>query len=387
LNAIKLRKIEAEVIFARNRGGIMKNIKYMKYVSLVLLLTLALFLIHCSGGGGDSGGSNGGSSGGSSSDSGKTMSQSTIDHDIMWAVHNSVIVLYNENVVGTPYGQKNLLGRSCPYGGTVDITGTTSKENGTTVDLNFNMTNCKTKITQSTKGVEITMTGLMAWSGSFNSTTKYKDWLYQASSIILTGRIQHSSYEDTDFTEIVDYTSHATQNGSDATNVSGTIDGRPVSMVLGSGSSGGSGGSGGGSNTEIWTGTFEKTWEETDPLFGCNYKQSGNIKLSLSRNDTSVSGENFITNFKTEYQKKPDADFCVPAVGQCVDTETNELLKGEIVGTVNGNGNYYFSKFELQGCLGNFSPVSGDVSGTTMTGTKTIIDGGPITLKFNIHKQ
>jgi len=141
--------------------------------------------------------------------------------------------------------------------------------------------------------------------------------------------------------------------------------------------------------TEVWKGTFERTFEDTDPLFECSHTYSGNITITLTRNGTSVSGINVISNFtKQDVSLTPnDGLGCVPSVGQCVIAGTNTIPDGNVIGAVNGDGSYNFSTFYLAGCLGDFTNVLGTVSGTRMTGTKTLTGAEPTTLTFDIVKQ
>lgn len=200
--------------------------KIIKSITGVLLLfVLAFSLIHCSGGGGSDSGSSG---------SKNKASQSSIDSMVMWAINSSIITIYNQNVAGTPVGSKNIQAVSCPYGGTVNITGTTSLNNGTnSVNLSYDMTNCKINVTGSSATVILTLSGIITETGSFNSGVKSKNMVYQADDLNLDGTVDWIQYDDSPISDNVDYLSNVMQNYSDTVSTTGSIDGRPVSWTSG----------------------------------------------------------------------------------------------------------------------------------------------------------
>lgn len=68
--------------------------------------------------------------------------QGSADYNTAIAIVNSLVYLYNTNLVGKPSGVQNQIGLPCPLGGTVDITGSTTVSNVMVLDLTYGMTSC-----------------------------------------------------------------------------------------------------------------------------------------------------------------------------------------------------------------------------------------------------
>ena len=96
--------------------------RFKKVVGVVLGISAAVLVITMAGCGSS------GSSGGSSSTS-KTFSQTQIDSDTVWGTGWMITDIYNQHLAGKPSGSQNYQSVSCPLGGTVTITGTTSVSN------------------------------------------------------------------------------------------------------------------------------------------------------------------------------------------------------------------------------------------------------------------
>jgi hypothetical protein len=166
-------------------------------------------------------------------------------------LNNTVWFLWNQLVAGRPSGTKNTAG-SCPLGGSVAITGTTSvADNGiNTADVVFALEGC----TNSNAVMSLTFTGEVTMEGSFRSDTDFMAMTFTSPSLQASGTLDY--YDDPEIAETCDVT--FAQNG---TGESGTLNGRicgrqfnsqtaldPSSGTGGSGAGGsaGSGGSSGG---------------------------------------------------------------------------------------------------------------------------------------------
>lgn len=200
------------------------NRKY--FVVAVLVVIAALAIGGC------------GSSSSSSSSAVKAYSQSLVDADVMWGVNKEMVSLYNNNFAGKPTGAQNKTA-SCPLGGTVQITGTTTFDNVnliTNVDLYYNMSNCQFTSAGGTLTVSLTMNGTMHHSGNFKSSG-YKDENYiaetapgTATNVSIVGTSNRTGYLEASVNENCTYNSHSTLNGTSGA-VTGQICGRSVSWT------------------------------------------------------------------------------------------------------------------------------------------------------------
>lgn len=160
-------------------------------------------------------------------DSEKTLSQATIDRYTGYAIIDAVAQLYNINFAGKPVGGQNIT-TTCPQGGDVTITGNTgySSNNGiSTVDLTFNMNNCKSS-KHDENGVDtiFTFTGIITFKGSFNSSTNYNATNYQSDSLKMSGTIDVPKYKTANVDESCKFTASITNS-----TVSGSICSRAFS--------------------------------------------------------------------------------------------------------------------------------------------------------------
>lgn len=171
-----------------------------------------------------------GSSGSSSSDSAPStpsnFSQTLLDSDLVWAVNGGMNQIYNDNLAGHLVGNQNLTA-SCPLGGTVHITGTTGTTSNTgitTVDLTYDMTECKvTRTSSSGASVSLTLTGSMAYTGSFNSATNFKSENFQSQSLTMAGTAHRTGYNDATVNNAnCSYSGATTSSGTGGT-ISGSI--------------------------------------------------------------------------------------------------------------------------------------------------------------------
>ncbi len=125
--------------------------------------------------------------------------QNVLDSDVVWQIGSGVGTIYNQNLAGHPVGNQNIPSASCPLGGTVAITGTTgygSNNSITTVNLTYNMTNCRISGTGSAtgSGVMLTLTGTLTYTGSFASG--YTSTNFQSTSLRMDGVATRSAYTD-----------------------------------------------------------------------------------------------------------------------------------------------------------------------------------------------
>jgi len=157
------------------------------------------------------------------------MKQSQIDTDVMGTVNNGIIDIYNKNVDGSLLGNQNYSGISCPFGGTVNITGTLSMSNdNTNVNLTFDMTNCKIRNAVNST-VDLAMSGRLLWTGWYNGNANDESLNYQATGLVLKGTDHRTNYCDASISETVDYSSSQTITAPDTYQDSGTINGRQAS--------------------------------------------------------------------------------------------------------------------------------------------------------------
>jgi len=172
-------------------------------------------------------------SGGTSSDTPSAYPQSILDADVVWATYSGVDDIYNQNLAGKPVGTQSLQGKSCPLGGTVNITGTTAvaTDNGiTSVDLQYEMTSCKMARTSKDGNVTLvlTLSGTINDTGSFNSSTHFDGENFQSSSLSWTGTAHRSGYVDETINETCPFSASVSQSSSGG-QTSGSICGRTVS--------------------------------------------------------------------------------------------------------------------------------------------------------------
>ncbi|MGC8578749.1 MAG: hypothetical protein ACP5MB_01665 [bacterium] len=203
-----------------------QNKRFKKVYGVVLGILTILIVITMTGCGSS------GSSGGSSSTS-KTFSQTQIDSDTVWGIGWLIMDIYNQHLAGKPSGSQNYQSVSCPLGGTVTITGTTSvsSSNGiNSVDLYYTMSNCSdSKIGSNT--IALTVTGTIEETGSFGGTTNkgYEDLSFRSIGYLtIVGTDTNPQYTTAVINEQCAYAETIyTADGTSGT-TSGTICGRNV---------------------------------------------------------------------------------------------------------------------------------------------------------------
>ncbi len=155
--------------------------RFKKVIGVLMGISAALLILIMAGCGSS------GSSGGSSSTS-KTISQTQIDSDTVWGTGWMITDIYNQHLAGKPSGSQNYQSVSCPLGGTVTITGTTSVSNSNginNVDLYYTLSNCRdSKIGSNT--IALTITGTVEETGSFGGFTNSG---YESLSFRSTGNL------------------------------------------------------------------------------------------------------------------------------------------------------------------------------------------------------
>jgi hypothetical protein len=134
--------------------------------------------------------------------------------------------IYNQNLAGQPTGNQNKTANG-PLGGTVVITGTTTKDNTnniTTANLTMNMAGVKYNYAYGSSGnqvvADITLTGSTSYSGSFNTT--YTSLNYQSSNLHVVGTVTYKGK-----VRSIDQTGPVVINNS--SNITVTIFGNTVS--------------------------------------------------------------------------------------------------------------------------------------------------------------
>lgn len=216
------------------------------------LAALFLFAGCSSGSGTDSAGPGGG-------DGYQTPSctQTCRDYLTGHGLDDTILLLYNQNVTGTPVGEKDLNG-ACPLGGSVHITGTTAvTDDGTsTVHLTFDLQACE----NASSLYSLAFDGSVNLDGTFNNGSsgahKFSALTLTSTALQISGVIKYLDEPTIDATSQVSVTQQ--QSGDSDTALDGEIDGRQFSSDTafddiwgtsgGGGSSAGSGGSSAGSS-------------------------------------------------------------------------------------------------------------------------------------------
>ncbi|MGB9599862.1 MAG: hypothetical protein ACP5QK_13085 [Myxococcota bacterium] len=156
-----------------------------------------------------------------------TLNQEMIDRYTGYAIIDAVSQLYNINFAGRPVGSHNIT-TTCPQGGDVTITGNVGYAQNndiTTVDLTFNMTNCKSsKHTENGVDTIFTLTGIITFKGSFNSSTNYNATTHQSDSLKITGTIKVPNYKIAEVDESCNFSASITNS-----TVSGSVCSRTFS--------------------------------------------------------------------------------------------------------------------------------------------------------------
>ena len=212
----------------------MKQYKTVKKVMGAVLGMSAVFMVLTMAGCGSSG-SSGGGSGGSSSSS-KTFSQEQIDSDVVWGIGELITDIFNQNLAGKPSGPVNLQSVSCPLGGTVTITGTTSvsSSNGIdSVDLYYTMSNCiDTKIGSNT--IALTISGTVEETGSFSGNTNigYENLSFRSiGDLTIVGTDTNPLYTTAVINEQCSYSETISSADGTSGTTSGIICGRNVAWT------------------------------------------------------------------------------------------------------------------------------------------------------------
>lgn len=107
-----------------------------------------------------------------------------VDNMVVYAILDTQAFLYGQHLIGLPVGAQDVTG-DCPLGGTVHFVGATSGDGGTSVDLVLTYADCANSGT----GYDVTLTGDVAFSGSFRSTG-YKALATTSDSLTVVGPVQ-----------------------------------------------------------------------------------------------------------------------------------------------------------------------------------------------------
>lgn len=254
-----------------------------------------------------SGSSASGSGGSAATYEPPTCDQSCQDYLSGLGLDATIWLTYNENVAGKPSGTIDQTG-TCPLGGTVHITGTTSvASDGTnTVHLVFALTGC----VNSGAKYSLTFSGSVSMDGTFNSTGASK-----FTSVTLTGRSTQVSgsikfRDDPPITETCDVAVTQQDSGASSSSLDGQVCGREFSSAtaLGGSGSGSGGASGTGATGGGGTGAGGAT---SSGACDCYCGWPANTRCASNANcpaDTSVPG----TSVPGACGKPVDCAACTP---------------------------------------------------------------------------
>jgi len=117
--------------------------------------------------------------------------------DVAWGIMTGLTDIYNQNIAGTPTGDKDIIADG-PFGGTVHITGTTSYDQQNdiqTVHLQYDMTDCRISSTSSSSdlNVDLTLNGVISEDGSWSSS--YTSLSYNSDALNVNGTSTRGSKE------------------------------------------------------------------------------------------------------------------------------------------------------------------------------------------------
>lgn len=118
--------------------------------------------------------------------------------DVAWGIMTGVVTIYNQNIVGTPTGAVDTTA-SGPFGeGTVHITGTTSYDPGSdiqVVHLQYAMLACRVSSTDSSADldVDLTLDGVISEDGSWSPT--HTSLSYDSDTLYVDGVSRRDSRE------------------------------------------------------------------------------------------------------------------------------------------------------------------------------------------------
>jgi hypothetical protein len=158
-----------------------------------------------------------------------TPSQAQIDRHAGWGIIDGVVDIYNQNLAGRPSGSQNITA-TCPSGGSVRITGSTSVDTRTSitsVNLSYAMTDCQ--VIETLGGgtvVSLKFNGTVTEVGSWNIPS-YKNSGYHATSLIMSGTDTSTGFTDASLTQTCDVNLTHSISGQSNTEA-GTICGRTV---------------------------------------------------------------------------------------------------------------------------------------------------------------
>lgn len=178
--------------------------------------------------------------------------QTCQDYLVGLALDDTLWLLYNQNVAGTPAGA-NDRSATCPLGGTAHITGTTAvASNGvTTLHLSFDLASCS----NSASFFSLAFTGSVSMEGTFESgANKFTAMTFSGASVQMSGSLKF--LDDPAIGASCDV-AETQQDSTSSQSLDGRVCEREFSSATalmsttGSGSSGtgGSSGSGGGGGT------------------------------------------------------------------------------------------------------------------------------------------
>ena len=137
--------------------------------------------------------------------------------DVAWGIMTGLVDIYNQNVVGTPTGPVDITAAG-PFGGTVHITGTTSYDQGDsieTVHLQYDMSNCRISSTSSSSNlnVDLKMNGVISEDGTWSSN--YVSLSYNSPALAMDGSSQRGSRQR-DVNDMTIFKANRTSSGTSA---------------------------------------------------------------------------------------------------------------------------------------------------------------------------
>ena len=143
-----------------------------------------------------------------------TCDQKCQDGNVGYGFNHTYWFLWNQNIAGTPVGNKDITVNG-PLGGSVHIYGTTSLSNNniTVVHLTYDLINCK----NSDDNYTLTFTGTVACDGTFSST--HTAFVFGSEHLTYTGTVGKNTNNQVNATCAVSIV-------HDNNNLSGSICGR-----------------------------------------------------------------------------------------------------------------------------------------------------------------
>jgi hypothetical protein len=137
--------------------------------------------------------------------------------DVAWGIMTGLVDIYNQNLVGTPTGPVDMVANG-PFGGTVHITGTTSYDQGDsmeTVHLQYDMSNCRISSTSSSSdlNVDLILNGVISEDGTWSPS--YVSLSYNSPALDVDGFSQKGS-KQREVNDMTTFKANRTSSGTSA---------------------------------------------------------------------------------------------------------------------------------------------------------------------------